>query len=113
MVGVTLNVGLYGVYLCFAEWGLSPLFSSTLVFFMGIPLSLIAHRRLTFRSSKVDFKRKLLFGVGYFIGYIVQIALLMGLYRGLDIPHQIAQFCAIVGVALALFIYQRHVIFDQ
>ena len=112
-VGLSLNAALYGVYLILTAVGMSPLLASTAVFAMGIPLSLKAHGRLTFRAPDVTWLKKLLFAAGYIIGYGIQIGLLMGLYRGLGLPHQLSQLCAVVVVALVLFFYQRHLVFDR
>lgn len=113
LVGLSLNAGLYGVYLFLTTLGLSPPLASTAVFLMGIPLSLMAHGRLTFRVPGVDAVRKVLFAGGYLIGYGVQIGLLVGLYRGLGLPHEVSQLCAMACVALVLFFYQRHVVFGR
>lgn len=113
VVGILLNACLYGVYLILTVLGLSPALASTAVFVMGIPLSLKAHGRLTFRVPDVSLGRKLSFAGGYVLGYAVQIGLLLALYRGLGVPHQVAQLCAVLAVALVLFFYQRRVVFDR
>lgn len=113
LVGLSLNAGLYGVYLCLTALGLWPALAATAVFLMGIPLSLMAHGRLTFRVPGVDRVRQLYFAGGYLVGYVVQIGLLLGLYRGLGLPHQLSQLCAMAGVALVLFFYQRRVVFGR
>lgn len=109
--GLAVNGALYLVYLGFTALGLTPVVASSLVFALGVPVSLTAHRRFTFRVREVSTARKGLFALGYLVGYGVQIGTLSALHHGLGLPHPIAQLVAIVAVALVLFVYQKHVVF--
>lgn len=112
VVGLTVNVALYLVYIAFTWAGIGPITSSTLVFAMGIPISLFGHSRITFRVSDVTLGRKAVFAGGYVLGYAVQIGTLSALHLGLGLPHQLSQLMAMIVVALSLFVYQKTLVFQ-
>ncbi|MBT8424767.1 MAG: GtrA family protein, partial [Silicimonas sp.] len=49
VVGLALNAALYLFYLALTAMGIAPVVASTIAFIVGVPLSLTAHRRITFR----------------------------------------------------------------
>jgi putative flippase GtrA len=111
MLGVAINLALYCLYLVITYAGVPPLAAATLCFAVGIPVSLTIHRRFTFRSGEVTAGQKLLFASGYVAGYFLQIGTLYALYSILGLPHQAAQFIAMVVVALFLFVFQKVFVF--
>ena len=111
VVGVVLNVALYVLYLILTAAGIVPIMASTMAFVVGVPLSLGAHRRLTFRVGKISNARKLAFVVLYVAMYGVMIGTLSVLHHGLSMPHEIAQAIAIVVAAALSFSVQKTGIF--
>lgn len=111
IAGAAVNLALYGVYLILTALGLAPLVAATLVFALGIPLSLRAHRSFTFQVADVPLSRKLLFAAGYVVGYFTQIGTLWALYQGLGLPHQASQLIAMGVVAAVLFLFQKIFVF--
>lgn len=111
VAGAAVNLALYAVYLVFTALGLAPLVAATLVFALGIPVSLRAHRSFTFQVADVALSRKLLFAAGYVVGYVTQIGTLWALYQGMGLPHQAAQLIAMGVVAAVLFVFQKIVVF--
>lgn len=110
-VGAVTNLALYGVYLVATALGLSPEWATTLCFALGIPISLRANARLTFRADHVPAIRKAQFVTAYLLAYFVQLGVLSFLYKTAGIPHQIAQLCAMGTVAILLFLFQKFVVF--
>lgn len=111
VAGAVVNLALYLFYLAITFAGLSPIAGATTAFLMGIPFSLFAHGRFTFRTQGLSLERKALFAGGYLLGYATQIGALSGLHYGLGLPHQLAQFVAMILVAFVLFIFQKVVVF--
>lgn len=111
LVGVGLNLALYLLYLALTNAGLSPIAASTAAFVIGVPLSLSAHRRITFRVGQISTARKLGFVALYLAVYAAQIATLSGLHYGLGLPHPVAQAIAIVVAAMVTFTIQKRAIF--
>lgn len=110
-LGVAINLALYAVYLILTEIGLAPIAAATVCFLLGIPISLTIHRRFTFRTDEISIGRRVLFASGYIMGYFLQIGGLYLLYRIAGLPHQAAQFVAMVIVALFLFCFQKFLVF--
>lgn len=109
--GAAINVGLYVIYLLLTMLGIAPVLAATAVFAMGIPISLFVHARFSFRKPVVSTGAALVFWMAYVTGYFVQIGTLYALYRGLGVPHQIAQLIAMGVVALMLFMIQKTMVF--
>lgn len=111
VVGLALNGVLYLFYLVLTGYGLSPVAASTLAFAAGVPISLAAHRRITFRVPDITTRRKLAFVLVYVLAYGAQIGTLSALHHGAGLPHPLAQAIAIVAAALCLFVVQKTAIF--
>lgn len=111
LAGVAINLALYILYLVLTAIGLAPLLASTLVFVLGVPISLKVHGQFTFRAGPVGRGRALAFAGFYGVGYLVQIGMLAGLHHGLGLAHQLAQAVAIVTVAATLFVLQKTLVF--
>ena len=111
MAGLAVNLALYLAYLGLTALGIAPLVAATIVFLTGIPVSLAAHGRFTFRVADVPRTRKILFAAAYLIGYGTQIGTLSLLHYGLGLPHQAAQLIATLIVAAVLFVFQKALVF--
>ena len=109
--GATINLALYGVYVLLTLVGMAPIAASTLVFVMGVPISLHVHGAVTFRNRPSSRRAVLLFWAAYILAYFVQIGGLSLMHFGLGIPHRIAQLIAMVLVAIVLFVIQKRLVF--
>ena len=112
VVGLALNAALYLLYLVLTAAGLSPIVASKLAFVVGVPLSLTAHRRITFRVGQISAARKVAFAALYVAAYVTQIGALFILHYGLGVPHPVAQAVAICMAALCPFFIQKQAIFQ-
>lgn len=112
VVGVVLNLALYLLYLILTGAGLAPLVASTMAFVVGVPLSLAAHQRITFRVNQVSNARKMGFAALYLAAYVTQIGTLWLLYHVAGIPHPLAQAIAIFAAAFCTFFIQKKAIFQ-
>lgn len=112
LVGLALNAALYLFYLLLTSLGMPPIIASTVAFVVGVPLSLTAHRRITFRVGEISTARKMAFAVLYLAAYVTQIGVLAGLHYGLEVPHPAAQAVAILSAALCTFFIQKRAIFQ-
>ena len=112
VVGLALNGALYLFYLFLTWTGITPIAASTIAFVVGVPLSLTAHRRVTFRVGTISNGRKLGFVALYLAAYIGQIGTLAGLHHGLGVPHPLAQAIAILAAAAITFTIQKRAIFQ-
>lgn len=110
-VGLVLNAALYVLYLLLTGLGASPIAAATVAFVIGVPLSLTAHRRITFQVSDISRARKAGFALLYVSAYITQIGVLSLLHYGIGLPHPLAQAAAICMTALVTFIVQKRAIF--
>ncbi|NND17779.1 MAG: GtrA family protein [Silicimonas sp.] len=112
VVGLALNAALYLFYLALTAMGIAPVVASTIAFIVGVPLSLTAHRRITFRVGEISKARKAGFAALYLAAYVTQIGVLSGLHYGLGVPHPLAQAVAICMAALCTFFIQKRAIFQ-
>lgn len=109
--GLALNGLLYALYLLLTWLGFQPVVASTLAFVVGVPLSLVVHRRFTFRAAPISTARKAAFVGLYLLAYVAQIGTLWTLHEVVGVPHPVAQAVAIVAAAAVLFVVQKVAIF--
>lgn len=111
--GIVINLSLYFTYLVLVGFGSLPVIASTIVFCIGVPISLSTHRHFTFQSDQISKVRKAIFILSYIFGYLTQIGILSILHYDLGFTHQISQAIAICVVALVIFIVQKQIVFKR
>jgi putative flippase GtrA len=115
IVGLTLNVLGYMIYLLITSLGGSPITTVTICYPLSVLTGYFAHRRHTFRHRSQGLEGKVLvrYITVYVAGYLINAALLEILYRKMGYPHQIVQIAAIFLVAIFLFVAMKLLVFKK
>ena len=111
LVGICSNLLGYCVYLVLVGGGIAPKLAITLLYFTGAFVSFIGNKRLTFRDTGGILSSGSRYIAVYFLGYIVNLSLIVAFVDIMGLPHQVVQFLAIFFVALFLFILLRRFVF--
>ena len=105
VVGGSVNLGLFGLYLALTEWAsFIPLLATTLVYATGIALTYLGNAFWSFQSEKSHSYAAPRYVATYLAGYLIQAGLLLTLMRLLSLPHAIAQLIAMGAAAGTIFI---------
>jgi len=106
VLGVSLNIANYLVYLWGLFLGLNPLVSMTIAFFIGVFFSWVLHTKVTFSAtlSRTTYSRMLII---YGFAYFLNLTLLSACVYLFDVPHAYAQAGIIVLIGLLLFLAQK------
>lgn len=113
IVGLGLNATLYLIYLLLT-WRMLPSEAAmTVVFVLGILMSFVAHRNITFahKGRRRDALRR--FAICYGAMYALNLWALWFFVEHMNIPHQIVQGCAILIIALLGFVVQKYWVFPE
>ena len=113
VVGLTLNLTGYLLYLLVTWLGLEPKLAVTFFYPIGVLYGYFAHKNLSFRhNNSVRNYRSI---VNYFLlhalGYIINLCLIELFVNRLSYPHQIVQACAIFIVGYFLFVTLKLFVF--
>lgn len=111
VVGVASNGLLFGVYLLLTHFGTPPLLAMTALYALGVLQTFVFNRRWTFASRTSAPQAFLRYVLSYGMGYLFNLALLLGLHHQLGLPHAWVQALAIIATALLLFLLQRYWVF--
>jgi putative flippase GtrA len=111
LVGLGLNTALYGTYLLLTWWILRAETAMTITFSIGVLLSFVAHRSVTFRHRGDRFVALRRFVTCYAILYLANFIALWVFADRMGIPHQLVQGCMALVVALMAFIVQKYWVF--
>ena len=85
----------------------------TVVYIAGVILGFVGHKWWSFEhTGRVDTALLRYLGA-YAIGYFINFAGLEFGISVLHVPHQIVQAFMIVVVAIAMFLLQKYVVFDE
>jgi putative flippase GtrA len=115
IVGLTLNLLGYMIYLLVTSLGVSPLTTVTIFYPLSVLAGYFAHRRYTFRHNTQGLEGTVLirYILVYVAGYLINVALLEVLYRQMGYPHQLVQILAVFMVAGFLFIAMKLFVFRK
>lgn len=111
VVGLGLNAALYVVYLLLTWRILGSETAMTITFGLGVLLSFLANRNITFRHSGRHFPALRRFLVLYAIIYSINFVALWFFSGRLGVPHQMVQGVAILVLPLLAFVLQRYWVF--
>lgn len=111
LIGLLANLLGYALYLLLTYLIDAPKLIMTVLYSVGALISFFANRRFTFRhDGRIDIA-----GVRYifaqFLGYLLNLILLVLFVDWLGFAHQIVQVVAIVVVAIFLFVLSRFFVF--
>ena len=112
-VGICSNILGYGSYLLLVNNHLNPKVAVTLLYFIGIFVSYIGNKRLTFRDKEGFLPKSFRYAGIYLLGYLINLLLIFWFVDLLGFPHQIVQVVSIFLVAALLFIMLQAFVFGD
>lgn len=111
LVGITINLGGYLCYLLLTDRWFEPKFAMTLLYLLGAGFGFFLNRRITFQHRAGIGQTGVRYVFAQFAGYILNFLLLWIFVDYLGFPHQWVQACAILLVAIFLFVVYRSYVF--
>lgn len=111
VVGIANNSIGYLIYLLLTQLGAAPKLTMTLLYCAGATLGYAGNRRFTFahRGNVMASGQRYL--LAHFLGYLMNLAILIVFVDRLGYPHQWVQAAAIFIVAVFLFIAFKFFVF--
>jgi putative flippase GtrA len=113
IVGVASNVVLYLLYLLVTGLGMNYKLAMSLLYALGVVQTFIFNKRWSFAhggAGETAFRR---YVMTYASGYVLNLVTLTALVELGGVPHQIAQGCIFVALALLLFLAQKYWVFEK
>ncbi|OBF98411.1 hypothetical protein A5773_09125 [Mycobacterium sp. 852014-52450_SCH5900713] len=112
LIGLALNAALYAAYLFLTSWPMGSETAMTITFSVGMLLSFLANRDITFRHSGHRLTALGRYLTCYSVIYLINFSALWVFAGRIGFPHQIVQGCAILVLALLAFIMQKYWVFS-
>ena len=111
VVGIVNNFAGYMIYLFLTHLGAAPKLTMTLLYAVGATLGYAGNRQFTFahRGNLIASGKRYL--LAHFLGYLMNLAILIVFVDHLGYPHQWVQAAAIFVVAGFLFIAFKFFVF--
>ena len=113
MIGVSVNLTAYLAYLLFTYLGGTPKLTMSVIYVVTAFVSFLGNRKLTFAYQGGFLGSGLRFSIAHFFGYLINLGLLFVLVDKFAYPHQAVQVCAIIIVAIFLFITFKLYVFRK
>lgn len=113
MIGVSVNLAAYLAYLLFTYLGGTPKLTMSVIYVVTAFVSFLGNRKLTFAYQGGFFGSGLRFSIAHSFGYLINLALLSIFVDKFGYPHQVVQVCAIIIVAVFLFITFKLFVFKE
>jgi putative flippase GtrA len=113
LIGLGINATLYLAYLLLTWWIVGSETAMTITFGVGVLLSFLANRSLTFRHRGDGRAALLRFSTCYAILYVLNFIALWGFAGRMGLPHQIVQGCMVLVLALLAFTMQKYWVFPE
>ncbi len=111
IIGLTLNLILYGAYLVLTSAGIPSLAAMTLTYAAGVLSGFVLNRSIIFRYRGGHSGALLRYVTTYGIGYAINFALLWLLAVREGLPHQVVQGGITLGLPVVLFALQKYWVF--
>jgi len=112
-VGIITNVTSYLVYLLATYYGATPKISMSFLYALGATLGFLGNRKFTFAHKGNLLGSGLRYLLAHFIGYLINLALLIVMVDKFGYAHQWVQAIAIIIVAIFLFLAFKYFVFTQ
>lgn len=112
-VGIISNLTGYLVYLLATYYGTTPKITMSFLYAIGATLGFLGNRKFTFAHKGNILGSGLRYLLAHFIGYLINLALLIILVDKLGYAHQWIQAIAIFIVAIFLFLAFKFFVFTQ
>jgi len=115
IVGVSLNIFGYLLYLSATWLGLEPKLAVSIFYPLGVLYGYFAHKKISFRheGSLMDAWMMARYFTVYFIGYLISVGLLYLLHDMMGYPHQAVQAANIFILAGFLFFALKWFVFRK
>ena len=111
--GVIVNLIGYFFYILMTTFGFDPITTISITYPFGIMLSFFFHNRYTFNTVHKNRLLSILkYLFVYFIGYLINLIILIIFHKKLLLPHEVVQIFSIVFISLVLFTLNRKFIFN-
>lgn len=111
VVGTFTNGVAFAGYLLLTAFRLEPEVCAFLIYVLAALTGYLANYRWTFASKAIHAKALPKFFGAHLTGAGCQFLIIIILYRGLQLPHQIAQLASMGAVSVILYILLKHVVF--
>ena len=111
IVGIATNLTLYVCYLLLTVVSLKPHAAMTITYGAGMAISFLLNRSWTFNDLGEKGSALSRYVLVYVSGYVFNYLMLSALVDTLGFPHQVAQACLIVFLAIAFFLAQKFWVF--
>lgn len=111
LIGLITNSLGFGLYFVITYFFSTPKLTMTLLYALGTIVSFFANRRFTFKHSGQIGVSGTRFLLVQFLGYLLNLSLLLLFVDYLGYKHQIVQAIAIFVVAIFLFMLSRYFVF--
>jgi len=113
MVGVVVNLTAYLAYLLITYLGGTPKLTMSVLYVVTALASFIGNRKLTFAYKGGLLGSGLRFSIAHLFGYLINLGLLFVFVDKFAYPHQMVQICAIIIVAIFLFLTFKFFVFRE
>ena len=111
IIGLALNLILYGAYLVLTQAGIPSLAAMTLTYAAGVLIGFVLNRSIIFRYQGGNSGALLRYMATYAIGYAINFTLLWLLAVRAGLPHQAVQGGITLGLPVVLFALQKFWVF--
>ncbi len=113
LIGVSANLAAYLAYLSITYMGGTPKLTMSVLYVVTAFASYLGNRKLTFAYTGGFLGSGLRFAIAHFFGYLINLCLLFVLVDNFGYPHQVVQVCAIIIVAIFLFLSFKLFVFTE
>lgn len=112
VAGANTLVGIILIYsLLFL--GLSPLVANLAGYAVVIPLSYLAHARISFQKRRLKLRSFSLYGAAVFVSYLTNLVIMMAIMEVFHVNSYLAQIPAFAAYGLCFFFLNRAFVFAE
>ena len=113
IIGIAVNLAAYLTYLLVTYLGGTPKLTMSVLYVLTAFVSFLGNRSLTFAHKGGLLGSGLRFSIAHLFGYLINLGLLFVLVDKFAYPHQAVQVCAIIIVAIFLFLTFKFFVFRE
>lgn len=113
LVGAFTNGLAFCGYLVLVSLKLQPEISAFLLYLLAAVSGYFANHQWTFKSNEIHSKAMPKFLLSHLIGATSQYGIIAIVYRGLRLPHQLAQIISLGSVSILLYLLLNSYVFSS
>jgi len=113
IIGIISNVLGYSAYLLLTYLGGTPKLTMSLLYVAVATVSFLSNRKLTFSYNGSFFGSGIRYTIAHFLGYLINLVMLIVMVDIFGYPHQWIQATAIFVVAIFLFLALKFFVFRE